>query len=43
MALQPPSHRAVDADGAWVQGPYGGHLTAKRVDQLYDLINEWED
>ncbi|MEN9419369.1 MAG: hypothetical protein RI988_2989 [Pseudomonadota bacterium] len=32
-----------DADGAWAQGPYGGHLTAKRVEQLYDLIDEWED
>lgn len=32
-----------DADGAWAHGPYGGHLTARRVDQLYDLIDEWED
>lgn len=33
-----------DADGAWAtNGRIGGHITARRVDQLYDLIDEWED
>jgi hypothetical protein len=32
-----------DANGAWAEGPHGGLLTAKRVDQLYDLIDEWEN
>lgn len=33
-----------DANGAWATGgPYGAILTAKRGDQLYDLIDEYDD
>ena len=33
-----------DADGAWAtNGRIGGHITARRVDQLYDLIDEFDD
>lgn len=33
-----------DADGAWAtNGRIGGHITAKRADQLYDLIDDFDD
>lgn len=32
-----------DANGAWASGPYGGHLTAARGDQLYELIDNLDD
>lgn len=32
-----------DADGAWAIGRYGGHITARRVDQLYELIDAFDD